>query len=101
MIFMGHNYSSYGFAYVNGRPDLHLKRDEEQDLQVINVDSFVSEVEQAAQKYVEDLRYNGALLEKFVQRITVDGNALLGPVSIRTVGLKSETETYPPATGGP
>lgn len=94
-----HNYSSFGFVYVDRRPDLHLTKDKGLDLQVINVESFISEVEQAAQDYVDDLYESQDLLTKFIGRTKEEDYALLGPVVFKSIEITGSS--YPPATGGP
>lgn len=71
-----HNYSSRGFSYTDGHQEMHLLNDEYNRL-VINVESFVAEVEVAAKEYFIDLCSDSTLYENFLRRTKEEGYPLL------------------------
>lgn len=76
-----HNYSSRGFVYTDGNPELHLIKTRGGDL-ILNVESFVEDVQRAAEAYIADLEEDAELYRKYIKRTKDQGYKVLGPVHV-------------------
>lgn len=73
-----HAYSTKKFKYTSDFPERHLMRDTEDGKLWIHVDSFIDEVEQAANLYVEELFASDDLWKNFKLKWSYD--PLLRPI---------------------